>query len=261
MEPLGGGIPLSPVATMLRCRKRTPFKARRAAVKQQSAPYPQVRTSLAAKVGAAAWLVAAAQFFVVQLVVQSGWRTPYSWATFNISDLGNVHCQMWDESRPRYVCSPLHDAMNTSFVVHGVLLLAGTLLTGAAAWGRGRWSTTARILFVINAGGWVLVGLVPADVNENLHVLGALLIMGLGNVGLLCAGFVPRASLFGGLRPVTLSIAAVAVLAAVMFFGQHDPGIGLGGMERVAAFALDGWVVVMALASLTRRVRRQTPAA
>ncbi|MFI6791761.1 DUF998 domain-containing protein [Nonomuraea sp. NPDC050383] len=204
---------------------------------------------MAARIGAAIWIVAAVQFFVAQLVAEYGWRTPYSWAANNISDLGNVHCQIWDASRPRYVCSPLHAVMNAGFVVHGVLLLAGTLLAGAC-WGRGRIAASARVLLVINAGGWVLVGLVPADVDENLHVLGALLIMGLGNLGLICTGFSPLGSLFGRLRPITLSIAAAAVLGAWLFFSQHDPGIGMGTLERVAAFAMDAWVVVMALAIL-----------
>ncbi|WKX71336.1 DUF998 domain-containing protein [Streptomyces sp. XD-27] len=204
---------------------------------------------MAARIGAAAWIVATAQFVVVQLVVESVWRTPYSWASYNISDLGNVHCQTWDVSRPRYVCSPLHDAMNTSFVVQGVLLLAGVLLTGAC-WGRGWGSRSARALLIATSAGWVLVGLVPADVNEDLHVLGALLIMGLGNIGLVCAGFAPRASLFGTLRPTTRFMAATAMVATLLFFGQVDPGIGLGGMERIAAFAPGAWTLVMALAVL-----------
>ncbi|MBB4893938.1 putative membrane protein [Streptomyces olivoverticillatus] len=204
------------------------------------------RTS-AAKIGAALWITAVVQFLVVQLAVEAGWRTPYSWAANNISDLGNVHCQTWDVSRPRYVCSPLHAAMNASFIAHGVLLLAGTLLAGAC-WGRGPVSVSARVLMVVNAVGWVIVGLVPADVDENLHVLGALFIMGLGNIGLVCTGFVRRDSLFGGQRRTTLALAAAAVIATVMFFGQLDPGTGLGGLERIAAFALDGWALVMALA-------------
>ncbi|MBZ6472889.1 DUF998 domain-containing protein [Streptomyces griseocarneus] len=218
-------------------------------MKPSPAPYSGNRVAPAAKAGAVAWIVAATQFLVVQLVVESGWRTPYSWAANNISDLGNVLCGTWDDSRPRYVCSPLHDAMNASFVVHGVLLLAGTLLAGAC-WGRGGAATTARTLMAVNAGGWVLVGLVPADVDENLHVLGALLIMGLGNAGLLCTGFAPRESLFGRLRAVSLVLAAAAVAAAGMFFAQVDPGTGLGGMERVAAFAMDVWALVMACAVL-----------
>lgn len=216
-------------------------------MKSKLASYSENRTSVAARIGAGAWVVATVQLLVVQLVVESAWRTPYSWATYNISDLGNVHCQTWDSSRPRYVCSPLHDAMNASFVAHGVLLLVGMLLAGAC-WGRSWLSTSARILFLINTGGWFLVGLVPADIDENLHVLGAFLIMGVGNIGLICAGFTPRGSLFGRLRPVTLGIAAAAVVSAWMFFGQRDPGIGLGALERIAAFALDVWTFFMALA-------------
>ncbi|MER0483637.1 DUF998 domain-containing protein [Streptomyces sp. Edi2] len=204
------------------------------------------------RIGAAAWIVAVVQFVVVQLAVESGWRTPYSWAENNISDLGNVSCRMWDDSRPRYVCSPLHEAMNAGFAVHGGLLLAGMLLTGPC-WGRGGISASSRILLAVGAVGWIVVGLVPADVDENLHVGGALLIMGLGNLGLLLAGFSSRDSLFGRRRSVTLSLAVAAVLAAWMFFGQHDPGIGLGSLERIAACALDAWSVVMALAILRAR--------
>ncbi|WP_177164873.1 DUF998 domain-containing protein [Streptomyces sp. 2112.3] len=204
------------------------------------------------RIGAAAWIVAVVQFLVVQLVVEAGWRTPYSWAENNISDLGNISCRIWDDSRPRYVCSPLHDVMNAGFAVHGVLLFVGILLAGSC-WGRGGISVSSRILLVISAGGWVLVGVVPADVDENLHVVGALLIMGLGNLGLLLTGFSPRGSLFGGLRSVTLSIAVVTVFAAWMFFGQHDPGIGMGSLERIAACALDAWTLVMALAILRAR--------
>ncbi|MEU0503846.1 DUF998 domain-containing protein [Nocardia sp. NPDC005998] len=219
-------------------------------MKSKPAAHSEIRTSVAVRVGAVTWIVAAVQFLVVQLIVQSGWHTPYSWADNNISDLGNVYCQIADPSRPRYVCSPLHDAMNASFVLHGVLLLAGMLLTGAC-WGRGRISVSSRILFVINAAGWVLVGFVPADVDENLHLLGALFIMGLGNIGLCCAGFVRRDSQFGRLRPITLAIAAAAAAAALLFFGQVDVGIGLGGQERVAAFALDVWTLAMAIAILS----------
>ncbi|MEU9113618.1 DUF998 domain-containing protein [Streptomyces sp. NPDC048483] len=216
--------------------------------------HTQVRTG--ARIGAVLWIIAAVQFMAVQLAVGAAWRTPYSWVRNNISDLGNVHCRTWDVSRPRYVCSPLHDLMNTSFVVHGALLLAGALMTGAACWGRGGMSLTSRILFLIQAAAWGLVGFVPADVDENLHVLGALIIMGFGNLGLLCAGFLRRGSLLGGLRPFTLAVAVVASAAAGMFFGQYDPGIGMGTLERLAAFGTDAWVLVAALAVLRRCVQR-----
>ncbi|MFI6777991.1 DUF998 domain-containing protein [Nocardia sp. NPDC050412] len=218
------------------------------------------RGTTTAKVGAAAWLVGAAQFLVAQLIAGGDWSTPYSWKDNNISDLGNVHCQIWDESRPRYVCSPLHSVMNVSFVAQGVLLLAGLLLTGVF-WGRGAISRSARILLGICALGWLMVGFVPADVDENLHLLGALFIMGFGNIGLVCAGFLPRGTPFGRIRPVTAVIATVAVLAVFLFFAQHGPVIGIGGMERVAAFAVQTWTVVVAIAILrTRRTVGAHPA-
>ncbi|WP_431774072.1 DUF998 domain-containing protein [Streptomyces cucumeris] len=202
-----------------------------------------------ARIGAAAWVLNAAQFLVVQLIAGSLWHTPYSWRNNNISDLGNVRCQMWDESRPRYVCSPLHTLMNTSFAVQGVLLLIGMVLTGFI-WGRGAMAWTTRILFAIGAAGWVLVGMVPADVNEDLHVLGALLIMGLGNIGLLCAGCVRKDAPLARVRVVSLTLAATAFLATWMFFARHDPGTGLGGMERIAAGMTQLWTLAVALVAL-----------
>ncbi|WP_433205349.1 DUF998 domain-containing protein [Nocardia sp. CA-107356] len=212
------------------------------------------RGTTTAKVGAAAWVVGAVQFLVAQLIVGADWETPYSWKNNNISDLGNVHCQIADESRPRYVCSPLHSVMNASFIALGVLLLVGLLLTGVC-WGRGAISRSARILLGMCAGGWLMVGFVPADVDENLHLLGALFIMGLGNIGLVCAGFLPRTTPFGRMRPVTAVIATIALFAAFLFFAQHGPVIGMGGMERVAAFAVPAWTVVVAIAILRTRGR------
>ncbi|MFI9051639.1 DUF998 domain-containing protein [Streptomyces sp. NPDC053427] len=223
-------------------------------MRPKPAPHPESRITSGTRIGAALWILAAVQFLAVQLAVGAVWRTPYSWVRHNISDLGNVHCRIWDDSRPRYVCSPLHDLMNASFVVHGVLLLAGALLTGAC-WGRGGASVTARILFVINAAAWVLVGLTPADVDENLHVLGAMIIMGMGNIGLLVTGFLRRGSRFGRLRPVTFALAVLALTAAAMFFGQYDPGIGMGTLERIAAFGTDAWVLAAAFTVLRGTAR------
>lgn len=57
--------------------------------------------------GAVLWVVAGPLFLLAQLVVQAAWSAPFSWATNNISDLGNVRCQPWGDDA-RYVCSPLH---------------------------------------------------------------------------------------------------------------------------------------------------------
>ncbi|ARF56570.1 DUF998 domain-containing protein [Streptomyces gilvosporeus] len=224
----------------------------------QPAPHPDVTAETRAgdprgRLGAAVWILAVVPFLAVQPAVGAAWRTPYSWVRNNISDLGNVHCGIWDASRPRYVCSPLHDLMNAAFAAHGALLLAGVLLTGRACWGRGARALTTRILFLISAAAWVLVGFVPADVDENLHVLGALCIMGVGNAALLCAAFLPRGALFAAIRPATFALALLALTAAALFFTRHDPGLGMGTLERLAAFGTDAWVLVAAVAVLRRR--------
>jgi hypothetical membrane protein len=192
--------------------------------------------------GAAAFILGPAQFLLANVIVQLGWRTPYSWADNNISDLGNVTCQLWGDD-PTYVCSPLHLVMNTSAVVNGVLIIAGILLTGVL-W-RSDWRTQiARVLLVGAAGGFVLAGLFPADVNLNLHVLGAFLIMGVGNLGLLLAGLADRGSPLATLRVLTVSVVAVALVATWLHFSRSGP-FGVGGSERFALFALQLWFIVL----------------
>ncbi len=143
--------------------------------------------------------------------------------------------------------------MNASFVVLGVLLVVGVALTGSAVWRRGkiavaghgsRWPGPAQ------GSSWRDW---PADVNENQHVLGALLIMGTGNVGLVLAGF--------GLAGAGATAAAVGHQRP----GRHrDHGFGTVPLaplprprdgrhgEGVAAFPLLLWALVAGARGLVR---------
>jgi hypothetical membrane protein len=199
----------------------------------------------AVQAGAVAWIIGTPVFFIAELVAQSAWPTSYSWATNAISDLGAVHCAGTGTANPppRYVCSPLHTVMNTSIITLGVLLAAGAVLTGPA-WGRGAVSRTARVLLVAAGAGLVLAGLNPEDVNLNLHVLAAFLIMGVGNIGFVLAGLTRRESQIGRLRALTLPLSAVAVAATWLMFSHHTPVLGYGGMERAAAYPLLCWTVI-----------------
>ncbi|MFG1869964.1 DUF998 domain-containing protein [Micromonospora arborensis] len=193
------------------------------------------------RVGALCWVAAAPIFLVASLVTGLRWREPtYSWATHNISDLGNAHCGIWDTSRPRYVCSPWHPLMNTAMLATAVLLAAGLLLTWRIL-GRGTVVRSAQTLLLLATGGYALAALYPADIDENLHVLGAFLIMGLGNVGLLLAGFAARTTTLGRWRPLTLTAGFIALAGTVLFFAQQGVGIGVGGMERVAVLPFPLW--------------------
>ncbi|BBH71757.1 hypothetical protein ACTI_84420 [Actinoplanes sp. OR16] len=183
------------------------------------------------RAGALLLALAAPLFLIANLVVGLAWTEPaFSWATNNVSDLGNVTCGVWDTTRPRYVCSPWHDAMNVAFVLTAVLLVAGLLLTRRAR-GQGRWSLAAM---VAGAAGLGLAGAFPADVNENVHLLAAVLVFLPGNAGLLALGWARRS-------PAALVSGLLGLTGAVLFIAQQDAGMGLGAMERVAVFPLAIW--------------------
>ncbi|RII15334.1 hypothetical protein DSC45_18690 [Streptomyces sp. YIM 130001] len=211
------------------------------------------------RIGHTAWLVGVAQFFVVHLIVQSAWARPYSWARNNVSDLGNAHCALQPDPEPRYICSPEHALMNVSFGLLGTLLIVGAALTGGALWRKRAAATVARLLLAGAGAGFVLVGLAPADVDENQHLLGALLIMGAGNIGLVLAGFGLTGRIPGPLRRLTSTLGVVALTALCLFLSHSYLGLGMGGMERVAAFPLLVWAGVVGACGLLDRagVRRE----
>ncbi|MFF0221614.1 DUF998 domain-containing protein [Streptomyces sp. NPDC004629] len=206
------------------------------------------------RIGWLAWLAGALQFFSTHAVVEAVWPRPYSWARNNISDLGNVYCTTQSQPEPRYVCSPAHDAMNLSFIALGALLAVGVVL-GRSLW-RGRWTAKLARFLLAGAGiGFVLAGLAPADVNENSHVLGALLIMGTGNLGLLLAGAGMSGEVAAGLRWATALLGALAITAMCLFLFGNYLGLGMGGMERVAAFPILVWTLTAGALGLLRKPR------
>ncbi|MCZ0979578.1 DUF998 domain-containing protein [Streptomyces diastatochromogenes] len=204
------------------------------------------------RIGCAAWIAGVVQFSAVHGIVQSAWAEPYSWAHNNISDLGNALCALQREPEPRFICSPEHGLMNGSFVVLGVLLAVGAALTGPL-WRRGAVAVTARVLVASAGLGFVLAGLAPSDTAENLHVLGALLIMGLGNTGLALAGGGLSRQLPAALRRATTLLGLVALAALVLFLSRHYLGLGMGGMERVAALPVLLWALTVGAYGLGRR--------
>ncbi|WP_438296006.1 DUF998 domain-containing protein [Streptomyces sp. HUAS TT7] len=196
------------------------------------------------------------QFFVIHVIAESAWARPYSWARNNISDLGNAHCALQPEPEPRYICSPEHDLMNGSFVTLGVLFVAGAALAGGALWRRGRAAAVSRLLLAGVGAGFVLAGLAPADVNENQHVLGALLIMATGNIGLVLTGFSLAEHVAAPLRWGASLLGVTAITAFGLFLSRHYLGLGMGGMERVAAFPLLLWALAVGICGLVRRADR-----
>ena len=189
----------------------------------------------------------------VNLVAEAAWPIPYSWAHNNISDLGNVGCGLFDG---RDICSPRHLVFNIGFMVLGCLIAAGVVLA-RSAWGRGRRATFARSCLLLAAAGYVLVGVFPADVNLGMHLLAALLVMPIANIGVLASGLVRRDSALWKARWISRSLGAAALIASYLHIAGPWLGIGKGGMERVAAFTMLFWLGGLGLFLRRRRPRHE----
>jgi hypothetical membrane protein len=187
--------------------------------------------------GGALW-IGCLQFFVAEAIAAAGFAGSYSFRRNYISDLGALGCGAG--------CSPLHALMNASFVLQGVLIVAGAFVVWPL-FPRGTLSRLALGLIAASGLGVALVGLAPEDFALAWHYLGAaenLLFCNAGaallGVALLREGRAPRAV---GLLSVAFGVIGLAGLAGLAF--GYDFGLGSGGVERVAAYPFPLWIAGM----------------
>jgi hypothetical membrane protein len=207
-----------------------------------------VGRAVGAPLGAVAWVVGTVQFFVAHLIAQSAWSPAYSWTANNISDLGNVGCGRRGDPE-RYICSPLHGWMSGSFVVHGLLIIVGAWLLHRAGFHLVA-SRMAAVLPTVAGLGWIGVGLAPADVAAGAHFVAAAAGLVCGTLGLAVAAINVRTAgraeatepssgtrrLMSFLTVFWFVQGVVGLAATALFGGGQYLGLGMGGMERVAAF-------------------------
>lgn len=190
-------------------------------------------------IGPIFWLLAV-QYFVVQVLVASAWPKAYDLKSNLISDLGAVAtCGEFDG---RFVCSPLADLMNLSFMVFGVTITAGAVLI-YREFKRTKLSKTAFVLMAISGLGTVMVGAFPEDTMPVLHQIGAVLALLLGNVAIVLLA----ASLRGiraAFRIYTYASGGLSIIAFVLFISGIHFGLGDGGMERVISYPFTVWMML-----------------
>jgi hypothetical membrane protein len=205
--------------------------------------------------GALAWLLAL-QFFVIQGVVQSAWTTPFSLAHNMISDLARVTCGPLPRAPGiENACSPRHALMNVSIILNGLLIPAGAVLT-RSLWPATRVMTLALAMIALTAPGHVMVGLFPSDTGPLGHMISAGSILALGNPGMVLAGIAAWRDRRGQAL-VSLLLGLTGVTGTILFLFLIDPGIGLGGMERVAFYPLTIWCGIQGGVMLRRAMRRR----
>ena len=207
---------------------------------------PSIRT------GAIAWILAV-QFFVTQIVVATAWTRPFSLRSDYISDLGNTACGAYPAGSAHLVCSPWHLAMNASFMMLGVTMVLGAWLTRDAfppGWVR----SLARGLFVLAGLGVFVVGVYPENTDNARHVFGAGLNFVAGNIAMIVYGLAlaQRPGEQRALTAFSVIAGTVGFVATLLFVSGHYLGIGLGGMERVAAYPMTVWQIVAGVTLLRR---------
>lgn len=203
-------------------------------------------------IGAACW-IAALHNVVVEFLVAAAWPTPYSFARNMISDLGNTACGPFPQigGSTLHVCSPLHGLMNGSFVVYGLLVVAGAVLT-RRAWPATRPATAGLGLLALGGAGVIAVGLVPENVNLVLHSIPALVGFVAQNAAMVVLG-VATARSVRWLSRFSVACGVAGLAATVLLLTGVHLGLGPGGMERVAANPLTLWLLVAGLWLLLRR--------
>jgi hypothetical membrane protein len=193
--------------------------------------------------GAIVWILAV-QFFVAQIVVQSAWLTPFSLTQNFISDLGNTRCGPYPLDSTMYVCSPWHTWMNASFILLGLIILVGALLV-RTTFSPGRTRAVGLMLLALAGAGIIAVGLFPEDVNILCHRLGAAAHFVLGNLSMVVLGFAFRTARRRPVLAVYTTVSGiVGLVATALFISEHYLGMGIGGMERLAAYPLPLWLIV-----------------
>jgi hypothetical membrane protein len=183
-----------------------------------------------------------ALYLLTQIVVAWVWQPPYSVIRNSISDLGNTACGRYGGSE---VCSPRHVLMNAAFIFLGIVMSVGSLLIYQEFTERKRSERLAALAGFVClslAGlGAILVGLFPENTISFMHVIGAALAIGVGNLGVLILGL--GLPLPEGLRNFMLLVGTVSTTALILFACHRDFGIGAGSMERIAAYPQTIWLI------------------
>lgn len=121
---------------------------------------------------AAVLLLVQPLYVIVELLVARASSAPYSLRDNTISDLAAVSCtQIPYPAGPVPVCSPGHPWLNGAFIAFGLALVVGALLL-PRAWRPGRLGSVAVGCWVASGLSSIATGLVPLDVDLELHTLG-----------------------------------------------------------------------------------------
>jgi len=205
------------------------------------------------RLGAIFWLLTI-EFFVAQFLAQAAWPG-YSMLTSDISLLGVTSCGSFinpavDGIMP--VCSPLNLAFNLGMALNGVLVVLGVWFT-RDLWPQTKLKLAALWLLALGGDGTMLAGAFPLDTIPALHVIGAILALGLA-----CFGFILMAKVVWhhhrAFAIYSLATGVVALFGFVLYAAEIYLG-GRGTVERLAAWPQTIWYIVTGALILRGKLR------
>lgn len=196
--------------------------------------------------GAAIFTVASL-YFLIQVIVAWVFIPSYSLVTNSISDLGETSCGGYGSPA---MCSPRWWLMNyVGFLVLGLVMVVGSALLYHEFTERPQKERRAAMigfsLIALGGLGSILVAFFPENENRTMHIVGAALAIGVGNVAILVLGAILL--LPESMRRSMLLFSSLALVALLCFASHRYFGIGHGTMERIAAYPVTIWLITFGL--------------
>ncbi len=190
---------------------------------------------------------AASLYFLIQVIVAWIFSPSYSLVSNTISDLGETSCGGYGAPP---MCSPRWWLMDyVGFLVLGLVMVVGSTLLYHEFTDRVPRERRAAMLgfglMALGGFGAILVGFFPENENRTVHIVGAALAIGLGNVAIFVLGAV--LILPESMRRSMLTFSSMSLTALVCFASHKFFGIGGGMMERVAAYPVTIWLITFGL--------------
>jgi len=133
--------------------------------------------------------------------------------------------------------------MNISFSLQGVIILAGSILL-RPVFQRERYRALISVLLALTGIGMVGVGIFPEDVSNRGHVISAGIQFVTGNMAIALIGMrCKTVNLKRGWFAASTVFGIAGLAATFLFVSGYGLGLGIGGMERVAAYTFPVWLI------------------
>jgi hypothetical membrane protein len=143
--------------------------------------------------------------------------------------------------------------MNISFSLQGLIILIGAVLTRPVLAARGLGAIIFPLL-VVTALGMLGVGLFPEDVNNRWHVISAGTQFITGNAAIIVFGIAANSvKRWRAFALISIALGVTGLLATALFPQGYGLGLGIGGLERVAAYTLPVWLITAGVLIVRKR--------